>query len=262
MRRDNDLADRESRLAIAQAIREFLHVAGQSRKVLIDREPCKLSESTVNKVFRGEFSERTLTMIEAMLGHSFRGRKRAPNPDAGADDSRFDATAPLQGDYFCARPLFTNPTQLSTCTIHIAWDNKHDKFVFAERARADAKHLLEGSVHLPDGLPFMYLECTNAKNIRNVILSLPDADGLCRGIISTLSNPRRASNVRACAPIFLQRLAPNDRPQCGIITPADPRYAKYRDKLASVTAEEFDMFVAPPGAPHGRRELTMAVAGA
>jgi hypothetical protein len=197
-----------------------------------------------------------------MLGHSFRGRKQASEPAAAGGDGRFDAVAPLQGDYFCARPLFTHPAQLSTCIIHIAWDRGRDKFVFAERARADAKHILEGSVHLPDGLPFMYLECMNAKDIRKVVLSLPDAGGLCRGIISTLSNPRRASQLRVCVPIFLQRLAPNDRPQCGIITPADPGYAKYRHQLASVTAEEFDMFVAPPSTPHRRRELAMAVAGA
>src|SRR5215475_9193880 len=81
MKGQRQLDTKEERLAIADEIREFLNAAGQSRKVLIDQERHKLSESTVNKVFQGEFSERTLLMIESILGKSFGLRQNTDKAD-------------------------------------------------------------------------------------------------------------------------------------------------------------------------------------
>lgn len=259
MRRRSDLADKQARLAIAQAIQEFLHAAGQSRKVLIDREPRKLSESTVNKVFQGEFSERTLTMIEAMLGRSFGARKAEPERAASkVGGYGFEAAAALEGEYLCVRPVFGHASSVSAYAVHIKWDSRHNKLVFEEHGYADAKQSEAGSVELPFGLPFMYLVSTNRGNVRTIVVSLPDPDGLCRGMILTLNNSRGVSYVPVCAPIVLQRLAANEPPHYGIVTPADAAYAGYRDKLASVTAEEFAAFVTLSDTPSERRALTVA----
>src|SRR4051794_33023556 len=97
------LANKESRLVIAETIRQFLHKSGHSRKVLINRESHNLSESTVNKVFQGEFSERTLAMIEAILNCSFRSSTETCGENKEPNGYRLEVDN-LQGTYLCVRP--------------------------------------------------------------------------------------------------------------------------------------------------------------
>jgi hypothetical protein len=58
------LQTKSQRLAIAAAIQHHLDAHGLARKDLIRDY---LSKSTIDKLFQGEFSERTLTKIEAIL---------------------------------------------------------------------------------------------------------------------------------------------------------------------------------------------------
>jgi hypothetical protein len=248
-------------LAIANAIQSFLHSTGQSRKSLIGRPPHKLSESTVNKVFQGAFSERTLIMIEATLGRSFRVESEPAKEDARADKEAggytFETAQSLQGDYLCARPLFANPTNLNAYLVSIHWHQQRKRLAFEEKFRADAKHAQKGWVYLPFGLPFMNLVSGDLGGLRTIILSLP-LDGLCRGIISTLSNPRGALYIPVSAPIFLQRLSMGaEPPQLGIITADNPVYSQYHKTLATVTAEEFGIFVLNRNLTERRRGISI-----
>jgi hypothetical protein len=237
-------ANKEERLATAQSIRRFLLAAGHQRKYLVNREPYNLSESTVNKVFQGEFSERTLGMIEAMLGTSFTSSKeqieKAPE-DIGGYTS--ESVAGLQGSYLCVRPLFSNPAVLNAYLIQLSWDTVQTRLVFEERSRTDSKYAQEGVVYLPFGKPFIHLVSTKHGDVRMYTLSFPEGDGLSRGIVSTLSNPKGAIYIPVAAPVFLQRLLANETPQLGFVGPDNPCHSKYQDILASVTGEEFGSFV-------------------
>jgi hypothetical protein len=259
MGRQHHLATKEARLAVSNAIRDFLHATGQPRKLLVGREPHKLSESTVNKIFQGEFSERTLTVIETILGRTFRlneGRNdKAANEVGGYV---FDTVDSLQGDYFCVRPVFNNPTQLTAYVINISWNKTLQKLVIEEHSRADAQYTQKGEVYLPFQKPFMNLVSGHLGSIRTIMLSLP-SDGLCRGIISTLSNPRGAIYIPVSAPIFLQRFNSNDLPQLqlGLITVDSPMYSSYQDTLGSVMTEAFGLFVMNQN--HAERRRGMSV---
>ena len=70
MKGQRQLDTKEERLAIADEIREFLNTAGQSRKVLVDQERHKLSESTVNKVFQGVIVKQDSANNKSILGVS------------------------------------------------------------------------------------------------------------------------------------------------------------------------------------------------
>ena len=192
MKGQRRLDTKEERLAIADEIREFLNTAGQSRKVLVDQERHKLSEFTVNKLFQGEFSERTLLMIEFILGKSFGLKQNTDKADKAIGGYTLELVDATQGDYVCIRPLFSNPTNLNAYLINLSWDKLRMQLRFVEPSRADAKYTQQGIVYIPFRLPFMHLVSTDQGNIRSITLSQPDDDGLSRGIISTLSNPKGA----------------------------------------------------------------------
>ena len=111
---------KNERLAIAAAIQHHLDAHGLARKDLIRDY---LSKSTIDKLFQGEFSERTLTKIEAILKISLTSKPgeddQAPGQFGGYT---LQAVEYMQGDYLCVRPMFTHPTNLSAYVIRIVWD--------------------------------------------------------------------------------------------------------------------------------------------
>lgn len=251
------LQTKSQRLAIAAAIQHHLDAHGLSRKDLIRDY---LSKSTIDKVFQGEFSERTLTKIEAILNISLTSKHaeedQAPSQVGGY---AFAAVEHLQGDYLCVRPLFSNPANLNAYIIRIAWDRAAPSLRFEELSRRDLKYAQKGTVYVPFGTPFLNLVSTHLGNLRTVLLSLPDSDGICRGIISTLSNPKGTMYTPVAAPIFLRRLAKGEQPEIGFIKPESEAYGAYVNVLASVVADEFGLFVPVPPAPADRRRpLTAA----
>ena len=257
MKGQRRLDTKEERLAIADEIREFLNTAGQSRKVLVDQERHKLSESTVNKLFQGEFSERTLLMIESILGKSFGLKQNTDKADKAIGGYTLESVDAMQGDYVCIRPLFSNPTNLNAYLINLSWDKLRMQLRFVERSRADAKYTQQGIVYIPFGLPFMHLVSTDQGNIRSITLSQPDDDGLSRGIISTLSNPKGAVFIPVASPICLRRLRAKEAPELGIITPEQDCYLDYQKMIDSVTAEEFGVLVLSQNPAERRRGIAV-----
>ena len=257
MKNPNRLASKEDRLKIAQAIRDFMNERGLRRKALVAKPPFMLSEKTVNQVFRGEFTDRTLTAIEALLGSKFRTQnddevEQAPTEVGGYT---LKSVSSFQGDYLCVRPVFDNPTSLFSYLINISWDG--GQLVFKERERVNPKFTHEGTVYIPQNRPFMFLVSSYPGNIRLVTLSIPGDDGLARGIISTISNPKGNIFIPVAAPIFLRRVQRNELPTIGIISSDHPSYADYHATLATVAAEEFGIFVASQDSNERRRAITV-----
>ena len=250
------LQTKSQRLAIAAAIQHHLDAHGLARKDLIRDY---LSKSTIDKLFQGEFSERTLTKIEAILNIALTPKHaeddQAPSQIGGYTLQAVDY---LQGDYLCVRPLFTDPTNLNAYLIRISWDGATRSLRFEELSRRDAKYAQKGTVYIPFGTPFLNLVSTHLGNLRTVLLSLPDGEGVCRGLITTLSNPKGTMYTPVAAPVFLRRLAANEQPEVGFIKPDSASYAPYLDVLASVVADEFAGFVPAP-APSDRRRAVAAV---
>lgn len=249
MKQETGLGSKPDKKAIASAIQRHLDANGLARKDLIREH---LSKSSIEKLFQGDFTERTLNKVEGILKTRF--QKPAVREDTAAKSVGgyvFDAVEYLQGDYLCIRPMFANPANINAYLITIAWSDVQKCLVFEEKSRFDGKYRQIGTVYIPFGTAFMNLVSSSAGNVRTVLLSLPDSDDMMRGIINTLSNPKGSIYIPVAAPIVLRKLRPAEEPELGVISADHRRYGEYQSWLASVLTEEFGIFAVPQ--PPARR---------
>jgi hypothetical protein len=251
MKHETSLGSKPDKKTIAEAIQRYLDANGLARKDLIREH---LSKSTIEKLFQGEFSDRTLNKVEGVLKISFQKPSRARQETASKSVGGyvFEAVEYLQGDYLCVRPMFANPSNLNAYLISIVWSDEQNCLVFEEKSRFDAKYRQAGTVYIPFGTSFMNLVSSAAGNVRTILLSLPDAEDTLRGIISTLSNPKGSIFIPVTAPIFLRKLRPAEEPELGMISGAHRRYEEYRSALMTVLTEEFGIFAVPQPAAQRR----------
>lgn len=251
MKHETALGSKQDRKVIANAIQRHLDANGLARKDLIREH---LSKSSIEKLFQGDFTERTLNKVEGILKTSFQ-RQTQEQPKARDDTAAksvggyvFDAVEYLQGDYLCIRPMFANPANFNAYLISIAWSDAQKCLVFEEKSRFDGKYRQVGTVYIPFGTAFMNLVSSSAGNVRTVLLSLPDTEDMMRGIISTLSNPKGSIYIPVAAPIVLRKLRAGEEPEFGVIARDHRRYGEYQSWLATVLTEEFGIFAVPQSA--------------
>jgi len=253
---DHPLGTKERRLAIAQKIDACLKAKRLQRKILVlDSLPL----TTVEKVFQGEFTEKTLRKIEVILDTTFApGGATYINPGEAPRELgsyTLSTVEHLQGDYLAVRPLFDKTRCLNAYIIRIAWDPAQARLVFTEHSRPDQRHTQHGDVSVGFGSQFWNLVSMHLGSVRVTTLSLPAGDGLCRGLIATVSNPKGNVLIPAAAPMFLRRLRDGEQPDVGYITADAPAYAEYQSILEGVIAEDFGSLVPPPTlSPTERRQ--------
>lgn len=249
MKRETGLGSKQDKKSIAGAIQRYLDANGLARKDLIREH---LSKSSIEKLFQGDFTERTLNKVEGVLKTGFQRPSAAKETASKSVGGYvFDAVEYLQGDYLCIRPMFANPANINAYLITIAWSDEQKCLVFEEKLRFDGKYRQQGTVYIPFGTSFMNLVSSSAGNVRTILLSLPDSDDMMRGIISTLSNPKGSIYIPVAAPIVLRKLQPAETPELGVIAAANSRYREYQAWLATVLTEEFGKFAVsqPPARP-------------
>ncbi len=148
--------------------------------------------------------------------------------------------------------MFANPANFNAYLVAISWSDEQKCLVFEEKSRFDGKYQQHGTVHIPFGTSYMNLVSASAGNVRTILLSLPDSDGMMRGIISTLSNPKGSVYIPVAAPMVLRKLRKAEEPGLGIIAENHRSHDEYRSWLATVLTEEFGIF-AVPQAPAQRK---------
>ena len=244
MKQETGLGSKQDRKAIASAIQRHLDAIGLARKDLIREH---LSKSSIEKLFQGDFTERTLNKVEGILKTSFQRQPNARDDTAAKSVGGyvFDAVEYLQGDYLCVRPMFANPANFNAYLISITWSDAQKCLVFEEKSRFDGKYRQVGTVYIPFGTAFMNLVSSSAGNVRTILLSLPDSEDMMRGIISTLSNPKGSIYIPVAAPIVLRKLRAGEEPELGVIARDSRRYAEYQSWLTTVLTEEFGIFAVP-----------------
>jgi hypothetical protein len=247
MKQETALGSKPDKKAIATAIQRYLDANGLARKDLIREH---LSKSSIEKLFQGDFTERTLDKIEGILKISFRKPSAKDTADRSVGGYVFDAVEYLQGDYLCVRPMFANPANFNAYLVAISWSEERKCLVFEEKSRFDGKYRQKGTVHIPFGTSYMNLVSSSAGNVRTILLSLPDSDDLMRGIILTLSNPKGSVYIPVAAPIVLRKLRKAEEPELGIITENQRSHGQYQASLATVLTEEFGIFAVPQAPAH------------
>jgi hypothetical protein len=237
-----DLNTERGRRAIADAVERHLDALEMSRKQLIRSN---LSESTINKFFQGDFSDRTLAKIEAILGKAFKGGGAGDNASEELGGYSFRSVEELPGTYLCVRPLFSDPTLLNAYIVDISWDHPGRCLIFRESGRADKKHMHSGVIYNPAKTPFLYLMTISSGEVRTILLTTPGDDGLALGLILAVHNPKGTTYLPVAAPIFLKRLSAGENPELGFITPQNASYVSYHEILASVESDGFGHLVSP-----------------
>jgi hypothetical protein len=153
----------------------------------------------------------------------------------------------LEGTYVCFRPMFANPDIVNAYLLKIHWDPKQSCLAFEETKRADTAYAQQGKIYIPDGKPFMSLVTTEKGDVRLITVSRPDAQGVARGLIMTLSVPGGVNFIPASVPIVLRRLGDPDPPKLGFVKPEDSDYTFYRSELLGVLPD-FGVLARPSAA--------------
>src|SRR3954462_6406832 len=120
MKHETGLGSKPDKKAIAAAIQRYLDANGLARKDLIREH---LSKSSIEKLFQGDFTERTLNKVEGILKTSFQRQVRDDTAAKSVGGYVFDAVEYLQGDYLCVRPMFANPANINAYLITIVWSD-------------------------------------------------------------------------------------------------------------------------------------------
>lgn len=139
----------------------------------------------------------------------------------------------LEGRYVCFRPTFANPDVINAYLLKIHWDEKQSCLIFQEEARADSAYTQKGKITVPEGKPFINLITMDRGDVRLITVSRPDNQGIARGLILTLSNPRGMHFTPACTPVIIKRLGEHV-PQLGFVHPGTPDYELYKSLLLAV----------------------------
>ena len=80
MKQETGLGSKQDKKAIANAIQRHLDANGLARKDLIREH---LSKSSIEKLFQGDFTERTLNKVEGILKTSFQGQAQGAKAAQG-----------------------------------------------------------------------------------------------------------------------------------------------------------------------------------
>ena len=238
------------RKAIASAVRD--HLAEKKIKRFDLEKMLGRSKSTMDHFFAGDFSDRTLALVERTLGRPF-GESSSIAPAEWGGYNR-ESTAKFDGTYLTLRNDFDNPAEICAYVTRLEWGPVSDAYifngkvvqkpkvsgyglVFREERRVDPEYTHRGQVWIPTGT-FLYLVTTYGDGrLRAAIASLPDEEGKMTGIQLSLYNPKGAAFTPAASPIaFLKREKISDD-ELGVIVQSHAHYDDYRAIIAELTED-------------------------
>jgi hypothetical protein len=243
---------KEQKLAIADEVRRYMDQRGLSRRDLIGIPRHPLSESSVNKFFRGDFTERTLTYIETILQKTFAPlqgtgtssdplkrvseRSRAPTDLGGYGE---DIYSNYIGTYLTIRPDYGRPGQIIKCyRTRIKWHNDVSALHFSE-TRYD-RTPESGYIYIPPSSAFLYLITIRQGYVRTVLVSqIVHSEVVMRGLILSQFNFAGSNFMPSCAPIAYIKEADDDAKLPAGIDQTHPKYEYYRGLLRTILSGQF-----------------------
>ena len=166
---------RTSAWRLLRLIQHHLDAHGLARKDLIRDY---LFKSTIDKLFQGEFSKRTLTKIEAILKISLTSKPWRRRPGAGSVWRLHAAGRRIHAGRLslCAPHVHPPNEFLSAYIIRIVWDRTYEAFALKSCHGPISNMPEEDSSDVPFGTPFINLVSTHLGNLRTVLLSLPGTE--------------------------------------------------------------------------------------
>jgi hypothetical protein len=161
---------------------------------------------------------------EAMGGYSFR------------------TAEPYIGEYVCVRPDFKNPKNLYAYLMDISWNEDDGHLIFQEKKRKDAKFTHTGDVYLAESFPIVNLVTIAKGNVRQIILSTIDDDGVMKGLLQTRYNLFGMAFMPVSAPFFLKKTNGHEFAM-GELDETMSDYKAHRQLLEGVKKDGFGEYI-------------------
>lgn len=199
MERNEDAWEQESASDLICAPKQLIDATG-------------LSDKTIYKALKGEFSDRTLRKIETAFGRKFQ-LKSGGDATLVADEC-YGGYARSQveyaeGEYFVVRPIFkeTAKNSLYMYCLRIQWGTKANGLYFEEYDRTDPKFENSGYAYYAGDRPYLTFFSDHKGSLRMLTVTKPEEDDSMKsmfGLLSTMRIPRRGVFVPVATPIVLR----------------------------------------------------------
>lgn len=211
---------------------------GIRRKELISET--KLSLSTINKFFIGEYTEYTMVKIQDSLEKLTTKTQNKfekintielvhSSPDLGFYSRKIALS--YEGDYLTVRPSFSNEGAIYVYITKIIWSDEGNCLIFEEYNRVDAVHSHVGVVSIPLNSNFAYLISGEDGWKRICLLYSIDRHDTMRGVLVTLHNVNASINIPVCAPILYKKKSQISGGDVGVFERGDRKYESYKNEL-------------------------------
>lgn len=179
----------------ARVIKEHLAAAAMSRKELATR--CKVSDKTIQRVLKGDFSEITLLRIKAALNMRCDRHQENPTTAHSAPVTRASHEQIHYqyhvGDYLCYQRYPFDTDLILVSHIAISWQDDRSCLVFREMMSAcgsAVRCLSDGEIHVDCSTGHLHFLHRGRGRVR-LIITCPlrlDSDNTLRGLVLSVSN--------------------------------------------------------------------------
>ncbi|NBB80956.1 MAG: hypothetical protein GVY36_16175 [Verrucomicrobia bacterium] len=200
-----------------------------------------VAQSTIFKLHSGEFSMKTLRIVEAILGKNFSGDVTKTTPSASVQSEPIfsggyteEQISPYLGTYLTVRQGMANLENLLTTLVHVFWDDTrqmarfHETNKFLSSEGKDYDYSQSGTVHVSGKIGLVHLLTSVEGALRLITLTrLQVMEPVMYGAILT-QVPEAGTFVPTKASVHFRKLRDDgsspERQQTGVITPQHSRY--------------------------------------
>ncbi len=199
--------DDERKDAAVERIRTDLDRLGWSQRDLADK--AFLGESTVFRLLKGEFTNKTLRKVERALGMDPTDARALAATFARIEYGGYsrELYAYYVQDYVCVRPSFADADCVTVYPLSIAWCEDTGALVFRDR---NPGYEQSGVITVPTGTQFLHFVTLDKGSARLITAyHMPENDLVIRGMVMTFANPHGRKLQPAAAPIVMFPLDEN-----------------------------------------------------
>ena len=190
---------------VIEMIRTETERRGWSYQRLADKS--LLSESAIYRLFKGNYTNKTIRKIESaleidILGLRSRSGERAEDTYGGYLRELY---AHYEDAYMLIRPSFADTSRMAGYPMEIFWSHDPNGLSFQDRNKGYEQ---SGMIHVADGTPIIHLLTLDRGSARMMTAYHMAANEDCiRGLMLTLTNPRGRLLFPAACPFIIHKLS-------------------------------------------------------
>lgn len=234
------LSDDDKR-RIVQSVRALMARERISREEFAQR--ARLGKSTVDKLFIGLFSEKTVLQIEQLLDVKLLSQPGATEiaPDQYGGYTR-DEAKPYIGDYIFARPSFTEMGIIHGFHMQIRWEEASRTLVMKEPP-GKALPVQFGEIYIPKASTYFFVLANEQGWLKQVILSQIDAYKRMKGLMLTMGHAFANVYMPVALPVILNKYPKVEPQMVGALKPGSKYYSEFLEDLKEVQESRYASWI-------------------